>query len=89
MNFTVVWKPEAERRLATIWTDAADRNAITRAAAAIDEALKSRPEHLGESRSKGRRIWVEDPLGVIFRVSPPDRMVTVLTVWTYARRSRS
>ncbi|HZW29469.1 MAG TPA: hypothetical protein VFF52_02115 [Isosphaeraceae bacterium] len=80
MNFTVVWKPEAERRLATIWTDAADRTTITGAAAAIDKALKSHPERLGESRGKGRRIWLEDPLGVIFRVSPPDRMVTVLTV---------
>ncbi len=89
MSFTVVWKPEAERRLATIWTDAIDRNAVSRAADAIDNALKNRPEILGESRSKGRRILLEEPLGVIFRVSPPDRMVTVLTVWTYERRGKS
>jgi hypothetical protein len=89
VSFTVVWKPEAERRLATIWTDAPDRNSITRAADAIDKALKSDPDNLGESRGSGRRIWLEDPLGVIFRVSPPDRMVTVLTVWTYERRGGS
>ena len=88
MSFTVVWKPEAERRLATIWTDAMDRDAITKAASAIDKALKSNPEKLGESRGKGRRIWLEVPLGVIFRVSPPDRMVTVLTVWIYERRGK-
>jgi len=89
MSFTVVWKKEAERRLANIWTDSADRNAVTRAAAAIDRTLKISPEHLGESRNKGRRIWLEDPLGVIFRVSPSDRMVTVLTVWTFERRGKS
>jgi plasmid stabilization system protein ParE len=88
MNFTVIWKPEAERRLATIWTDAADRNAVTRAVAAIDRALKSHPEDLGESRNKGRRVFLEGPLGVAFHVSPSDRMVTVLTVWEFARRSK-
>jgi hypothetical protein len=88
MSFTVVWKPEAERRLATIWTDATDRNAVTRAAGAIDRVLKSHPENLGESRNKGRRIILEAPLGVAFRVSPSDRLVTVLTVWAYERRSQ-
>jgi hypothetical protein len=89
MSFTVVWKPEAERRLATIWTDATDRDAVTRASAAIDKAFKSHPETLGESRPKERRIWLEDPLDVIFRVSPQDRLVSVLTVWTYKRRGRN
>jgi plasmid stabilization system protein ParE len=88
MRFTVVWKPEAERRLATIWTEATDRDAVTRAAGVIDRALRSDPENVGESRNKGRRICHEPPLGVIFRVSPPDRMVTVLTVWSYERRSK-
>ena len=87
VRFTVVWKPEAERRLATIWTEATDRNAVTRAAGAIDQAFKSDPEHIGESRGGGLRICLEDPLGVIFRGSPPDRLVSVLTVWTYNRRS--
>ncbi len=53
MSFTVARKPEARRQLATIWTDATDRNAVTRAADAIDKALRSNPENLGESRSKG------------------------------------
>jgi plasmid stabilization system protein ParE len=88
MSFTVVWKPESERRLATIWADATDRNAVTRAAGAIDRALKSHPEDLGESRNKGRRIFLDAPLGVSFRVSPSDRMVTVLAVWAYERRSK-
>jgi hypothetical protein len=53
MSSTVVWKPEAQRRLAAIGTTATDRNAVTRAAAAIDKALQSHPQILGESRSKG------------------------------------
>ncbi len=88
MSFTVVWKPEAERRLATIWTNAGDRNAIARAAGVIDRTLLSRPESVGESRNQGRRILLEPPLGVVYRVSPPDRTVTVLTVWAYERRSK-
>lgn len=88
MSFTVVWKPEAERRLAMIWTDATDRGAVTRAAAAIDRALRDHPEQLGESRAKGRRIYLESPLGIAFRVAPADRMVTVVTVWSYERRSK-
>ncbi len=85
MNFTVVWKPEAERRLATIWTDAEDRAAIARAADAIDSALAIDPEGVGESRSSARRILLEPPLGVIYRLSTEDRMVIVLTVWSYRR----
>jgi plasmid stabilization system protein ParE len=88
MNFTVVWKPEAERRLANIWTDSTDRNAVTRSAGVIDRALKDHPENLGESRGKGRRVFLEAPLGVVFQVSSADRMVTVLTVWDYERRSQ-
>jgi hypothetical protein len=32
MNYTVVWKPTAERRLTQIWNDAVDRPAVTDAA---------------------------------------------------------
>jgi hypothetical protein len=81
MTYTVVWKPEAERRLATLWTEAADRKAITEAANAIDDWLRSDPESRGESRGDGRRILLEPPLGVVFSVQPEDRTVIVLTVW--------
>lgn len=29
MRFRVVWKPEAERQLAAIWTNAADRGLVS------------------------------------------------------------
>ncbi len=36
MNYTVVWRPSAERTLAQIWTAATDRQAIADAANLID-----------------------------------------------------
>ena len=32
MSFTVLWMPIAEQRLAEIWTNAIDRDKVTRAA---------------------------------------------------------
>ena len=81
MNDTVVWQPEASRRLATIWTQAADRSAIAKAAHVIDKALGAAPQEAGESREEGFRVRFERPLGVVFEVSPQDRLVRVVAVW--------
>jgi hypothetical protein len=35
MNYTVLWKPEAERQLATIWTQSTNRNLITESSIVI------------------------------------------------------
>jgi plasmid stabilization system protein ParE len=83
MTYTVLWRPVAEQRLAAIWTSASDRNAVTRAAHAIDEALRGDPEQAGESRAEDVRILLEEPLGVFFTVSPDDRVVHVLSVWRW------
>jgi hypothetical protein len=37
VTYTVLWTDEAEQRLASLWMDAADRNAITDAANAMDK----------------------------------------------------
>jgi hypothetical protein len=81
MTYTVLWRPVAEQRLAAIWTTAIDRNAVTQAAYAIDEALRADPEQVGESRADDVRILFEGPLGALFTVSPDDRVVYVLSVW--------
>lgn len=83
MNYTVIWKPEADRRLADIWLNAADRAAVTAAAHQIDQKLRRDPENEGESRDKGRRIQLVAPLGVLYRVAPDDRLVNVVAVWAY------
>jgi hypothetical protein len=86
MTYTVLWRPVAEQRLAEIWTLASDRNAITQAAHAIDEALRTDPENVGEARADDVRILFEAPLGVLFTVSPDDRVVYVLSVWRWDSR---
>jgi hypothetical protein len=88
MSYRVIWVPEAEEELAAIWLDADDRNVITTAAHVIDSTLRLDPEVVGESRGEGRRIFWETPLGVIFVVSPDDRIVSVLNVWRFETRRR-
>lgn len=83
MKYTVTWKPEADRRLATIWSKTKDRNAVSKAAHDIDKMLGMNPEGVGESREEGFRILFERPLGVEFVISPDDRTVRVVAVWTF------
>jgi hypothetical protein len=89
VNYTVLWMPVAEQRLATIWTSATDRNAVTRAAHAIDHALQTDPERAGESRADDVRIIFERPLGALFTVSSLDRTVSVLDVWQFEPRRKN
>lgn len=83
MRWTVVWRPDPENALASLWTEAApeDRGAITAAADAIDRELQTRPQMLGESRSGNERMYFCPPLAVLFDVLPQDVMVVVLKVW--------
>jgi len=82
MKYTVVWKPTAERELAQIWTEAADRNSVTAAAAEIDRLLQWNPHEQGESRSGKMRIMFVTPLGVFFHVDESDRIVSVVRMWS-------
>ena len=86
MKFTVVWMASAQRELARLWTDQADRAAITAAANAIDVRLSRDPERLGESREDEMRVLIAAPLTVFFRVRVDDRMVEVVSVKYIARR---
>ena len=81
MNYDVVWLPAAEQELAAVWTASARRNEVTRAVAEIDRQLEAAAPSAGESRSGGRRILIERPVGVIFRVL--GRTVLVSRVWEH------
>ena len=83
MRYTVLWRPSAEQRLAELWVAGPDRAAVAAAANAIDRTLANDPDTKGEARSGSTRILVEDPLAVYFRVSEPDRLVTVRAVWRW------
>jgi hypothetical protein len=54
MSYTVAWKPSAEQDLASLWTSASDRQAVTDAANRIDALLRVDPNTQGES-GQGRR----------------------------------
>jgi len=81
MTFTVVWKPSAERCLAEIWTEATNRQAVTKAADSIDSLLRDNPLQAGESRDLNTRILTVAPLWVYFDVHEEDRLVAIWAVW--------
>jgi hypothetical protein len=80
MRYTVVWQQSAERRLAAIYLECGDRNAVTVAANEIDRLLKFRPTDIGESRSGNLRFLYIEPLAVEYAVFQDDRLVRVAKV---------
>jgi hypothetical protein len=82
MKYTVVWKPEAERRLAELWMKADEPEKFADAANLIERELRVNPEAVGEQRVGPVRVVVVPPLGMHFRVHAADRQVRVLAVWT-------
>ncbi len=83
MKYTVVWKPDAENDLASLWNGSSEREAIASAADQIDARLSRDPQHQGESRHGSIRILIVPPLAVYFKVSPQDLLVQVASVWLW------
>lgn len=81
MNFTVVWRPTAERSLAQIWTGAAHRQDVADAANLIDALLRTSPLDVGESRVANVRLLTVPPLSIYYEVFADDRRVAVWAVW--------
>ena len=86
MRYTVLRKKSADDRLAEIWLQAVDREAVSRAARQIDVRLRYRPHMQGESRSRDRRMLLAPPLGIKFEIHEEDAIVRVLSVWHFTRR---
>lgn len=87
----VVWVKAALDQLAEIWmgSDTATRRWINEAVRRIDGLLSAAPSGAGESRSEGRRIMIERPLVVVFRVIAEQGVVQVLTVRKIRGRTES
>ena len=81
MKYTVTWTEAALDELATIWSQADDRLAVTTASNEIDRLLGTSPYTQGESRRGKVRVMFEGPLGADYAVFADDRIVQVLTVW--------
>ena len=87
MKFTVVWTPNAERRLAELWMSLPDlQRKITAAANDVDARLRLNPLGQGESRTGPLRIMLVEPLVVDFEVILDDQRVEVLNVAVPRRR---
>jgi hypothetical protein len=79
VSYRVEWVKEALDALTTVWTGASDRNAVTRAAEAIDRALADDPFGVSESREGANRVLTRPPLAAYFRVVA-DAVVVVYDV---------
>lgn len=82
MVWTVVWLPEAETQLTTLWLKSEDRNQLSESLNSVESRLRVRPLEEGESRVGPFRVTYQSPVGVLFAVSPEDCRVTVYRVWT-------
>jgi len=85
MKFNVVWTPTAEEDLASVWTEARDRDAVTSAAHTIDRLLSLNADSIGEIRFDTVRSLSVAPLGVDYEVIEADRLVFVLAAWDSSR----
>ena len=81
MTYSVVWRPSAEAKLASIWNEADDRDAVARAGDTIDSLLRTAPLTVGESRADTSRILIVDTLAVYYDVHEDDQLVAVWAVW--------
>jgi len=84
MNRRVLWLPDAEAELTTIWVESLHRDEVTSAANEIDAALRRDALDCGESRDAGRRIFLIGPLAITFVVA--DDTVEVQHAWRIDRR---
>jgi len=76
-SYHVTWVHYARSLLAAAWLSASDRNAVTRAQAAIDKALATDPKMFGRELSEG--LWKIDiaPLGAFYEIDDANTTVTV------------
>lgn len=81
MNFTVLWKAEAEDELAEIWLKAPDQAVVSRAADQIDADLHTDPWKDSRPRRGSIRMKCVPPLAVHYQVREADGQVLVVQVW--------
>jgi hypothetical protein len=78
--YTVDWDDTAEDDLARIWTNAADRPAVTAASAKADRLLAQDPLRYGQEVSEGLCKLDVPPLRVFYSVDSAQRSVKVSNV---------
>ena len=81
MRYTVIWSPDALNKLAQLWTNSTDREAISRSTDAIERKLRDDPEEQGDD-FYGDRLLIEFPIAVGFHVRVEDRIADIFDVWS-------
>jgi hypothetical protein len=77
LRFTVVWLKTVHEDVGDIWLSSDDRNAVTAATAEIDRELAVDAQSKGSELSEGLRAYDAGPLGAVFSVDLPNRIVEV------------
>ena len=81
MKFSGVWSDDAMDDLMRIWMAAPDQNQLARVVNQLEQQFALNPLDVGESREDDwQRIVVEPPVGILFDVTPPDRIVRVIHI---------
>lgn len=81
MRYEVIWTPDAERDLASVWLNAANRPAVTKSIHQLERDLSISPLSVGESRrSSVERIAYLEPVGISFSIIVDDLKVYVTAV---------
>jgi hypothetical protein len=80
MRYHVIWSDEAIDDLGRIWTDAADRNEVTRAQFVVDEGLERNPLTFGAELSEGLYACQVEPLRVYYDIDAAKKTVNVTCV---------
>jgi hypothetical protein len=79
-RYAATWLNSAQMHLAQIWNDATDKQAVTRAANAIDVELATDADRKGNPVPEGLRSLSIPPLHVLFEVQEQDRLVEVASI---------
>lgn len=77
MNYSVLWRPIAEAAFLASMLRSVDKPSLWKVAHAINNALATDPNSIGESREGGWRLYFERPYTVLFFVDEPNRTVYV------------
>lgn len=80
IRYTVVWHDDVLNGLMRIWMNAADRDEIASATAAIDRELAEDADQKGRPVGDRLRVLRKPPLEILFDVSEPDRLVRIVAL---------
>lgn len=86
MTYRLIWAPQAEQQLASVWSLAADKAAVVAANARFEREVVLDPLEIGESqRSNTRRVAFDSPVGFYYDVLPEEQIVIVQAVFATGR----